>query len=675
MPEKTVQNYAEGPADKFTLSNLPPEGDDAVADFAYRLYQSALNYRDQQGLPERWISNYTLYRGDHWQREKMRKNRNKMTVNLFFANVNRTVANITAREPKAEVVDLDGLQDDSEHLWSSKLVKWWKDYDLQKILRTSALKMEKYGITIEKGLGNDDYSEPEVIVVDPFAFLPAPGFWADISYDPPFLCHINPEYVEAMEAKYGLEENSIEAEDVFTVLGYEREEKRPKPIEQYGGRTVQYDSGLQPVGNPAGRETTSEGMEYTRGKGLEIEVWVRDYSTVTDHLPAKDPNTGEINPNITVPVERLKYPGGIRVITITKARQAEGKTGYLVLDDKANPNVNPVLPDEVAMKSFFYDRFPFWKANSYEDTTSIWGFSAAEQVADLNYKIDEIFSRIVAYMQRAMFPPLVIPASTGIRKEQINTKPNLLLSPADDGKGIRFVDVPRIPVELFTGLETLLSFYDRVYQIEDADRGLAPKGVTAASAIVALQERNAVLIQHKIKAVDHLVEMRGKFAMSFYQNFGVKNDTVDVQGDPVMFRGVQFAGREYNYVVESGSTVPKTSLQIQEQAVQLYQLGAIDRQALLESLNFPNWKEVVERVGEGMLNQALQVLIQAGLPEEEAMALHQFLIENQGGPGNDVQKPKSSVKEVSPPGPKGKQGQMPPGSVVSKQDRRMPARA
>ena len=75
-------------------------------------------------------------------------------------------------------------------------------------------------------------------------------------------------------------------------------------------------------------------------------------------------------------------------------------------------------------------------------------------------------------------------------------------------------------------------------------------------------------------------------------------------------------------------------MQIQEQAAQLYKLRAIDARALLETLNFPKWRQIIERMGEDQLDMALNVLIQAGLPQQDAMTLKQLLLQPQGGPGD-----------------------------------------
>lgn len=85
----------------------------------------------------------------------------------------------------------------------------------------------------------------------------------------------------------------------------------------------------------------------------------------------------------------------------------------------------------------------------------------------------------------------------------------------------------------------------------------------------------------------------------------------------------------------------------------LYRDQAIDRQALLETLNFPDWKSIVERVGEGQLDQAIQLLVQAGMDEEQAMQLKQHLMEPQHGP-----KAQQGSQQQQSGTPKAKQGAM-----------------
>ena len=253
---------------------------------------------------------------------------------------------------------------------------------------------------------------------------------------------------------------------------------------------------------------------------------------------------------------------------------------------------------------------------------------------------------MVAYINRILFPTLIVEKGAGITKSMINNKPGLVLMPTRPNARIEYLAVPNLPSNFFSILDILINFHDRVYQIEDADRGKSPTGVTAASAIVSLQERNAVLIRHKIRATEYLCRMRGRWNISFLQNFSIQPEQIQLGDDeePYIFSGIDLAGRQFNYLVESDSTVARTSVQDQEQAASLYKMGAINRKALLQKLNFDNWKRVVEEMGETQLDEALQVIIDAGLPEENAIQLRQYLMQTQTSPqtqGDTIKQPKA----------------------------------
>jgi hypothetical protein len=403
-------------------------------------------------------------------------------------------------------------------------------------------------------------------------------------------------------------------------------------------------------------------------RGILIEVWVRDNRETVEKLsqPLIDDQTGQQVvdengiPQVIEASRKVKVcPDGIRKITITKTKDPEAKSGWVVADDSPNPNINYKhleLGSDVS-STYPWGRLPAYIANSYKDDVSIWGFSASEQVGDLIEKISLIITKLVAYVLNVMAPPLIVQKHCGITREMIENSilnaGRLILMPSTPNARIEFMQIPNLPDTFFRVLDLLVGFFDRVYQIEDADRGVAPTGVIAASAIVALQERNQVLMQTKTSSIDRVAEERSRWAIGIYQNFGVEDQSVNVNGEQVVFRPVDLVGRRFNFVVESGSTTPRTSLQVQEQAVSLANSGQIDRRALLETINFPNWQAIVERMGETQLDAALQVLIDAGLKEEEAIQLKQFLLQPQGGPG-DVKKP----GQPKPGAPRAQQGQV-----------------
>lgn len=642
--------------ERWNLNNLPPKGHADVAEFAALLFDVAITEKERLGKPQAFLANHGLYRGVRNQQITGRKgykpNKNNVApINLYFSNVERTVSNITARNPTGEVVDLDGVNDDSEKVLTVALKKWWKDTNQQMKTRATARQMEIYGITPEKPYFDKAEDRPDIMVTDPFAFAPAPGNWDDIATEAPYVCYLYLDFVSKIEKDFNV--TDIAPDDAYDLLGTAREDYKPQTTQSIGN-----------YADPMTVKTIQGESHKSVQRGIVIEIWVRDdrMTTHTSSIPVLDEAgvqvIGEDGPQVAVTTTKGPvYRDGIRKITISKSKDPSNKSGWVVLDDSANPNLNPALEDKLAKNTYPWGRLPAYYANSYKDPVSLWGFAAAEQVSDLLEKINIIISKLINYVVNVMTPPLIIQQHCGITREMIESSikksGRLILMPTTPNARIEFMQIPNLPATFFQVLDLVIKMFDRVYQIEDADRGVVPTGVIAASAIVALQERNQVLMQSKTSAIDNIAEERSRWAIGLWQNFGTRTESVSVAGNQVMFSGVQLAGRKFNYVVEAGSSTPRTSLQNQELIMGLSQRGIVSRRYVLEALNLPNWQEEVERGGEGQLDQALQILIEAGLPKEKAIMLKQMLLEPQGGPG-DIKKP----VQPQPGTPKAQQGQV-----------------
>lgn len=590
--------------EEWSVSDMPPPGHDDVGPFFYNLYQLGEADKERLNLPDRWRYNHRMFRGDHWGSKNgaagPQAKSTKLSMNLIFANLQRTVANLTAKQPVVEAIEVGnerGEDDSADKDLTAWLKKWWSDTDQGDALVDSANQMELYGPTIEKSILRD--GRPTTVVIDPFAFGKAPGVYDDIQ-DSPFVYHLGVLRVDEIEKAYDLEKGTIEADDVYTIMGEDREDNTPMPS-GVGPTAAIERSSLTMTG---GRRLSTRDRNRLESRSLVIELWCRDFN-----------NQGEGNPD------------GIRVVTLANR-------GNLVLADAKNPNINwekHAEKPELVDASYLFGRYPFKVVASYRDRTTNWGFSALEQTADINQVLDEVISRFYAYIIKSMMPVLIVPKDTGIKTVQINNRPGLLLRPASSAQAgsIRYMDPPRMSTDVYQFISLLRDFFDQIWHIEDADRGDAPRGVIAAQAIQALQERNAVLMRAKIRSIDALVAHRGRCAISMLQNFGLEPEFIKVNDELKEIIGSKLSGRYFDFIVESGSTVHKTSIQTQEQAVELFKLGVIDRRALLENLNFPNWKAITERIGETQLDQALQILVEAGLSDEEAMQLKEILMQPQ----------------------------------------------
>lgn len=598
--------------DTWTLVNLPPKGHEDVGRFAYDLFEIAAKEKERLEINTIALDNYAMYRGDKQTGVRGRKNRNP--ANLYFANIERTVSNITARDPVGEVVDMDGETDDSEKVLSSKLEKWWKDTDQRKKTRTSAKMMEIYGITIEKPYFdfNRRY-DVDIELVDMFAFFPAPGNWDNLSEDCPYICYAYVDFIDSIEAKFGVK--GVAADEAYELLGQEREKYKTSAAPPDHSGMGRYASPMTYSNVATSKSVQDRKLE----RGLIIEVWIRDNSTVAEDVLTADEEAQDL---VQGEVKRPVYPDGIRKITVTKA---DGKIntdnkGFIVLDDSANPNINPKLKVEKAKYTHPWGRLPVYIANSYRDPMSIWGFAAAEQVGFLLYYINSIVKKLINWTKNVMTPPLIIQKNCGITRQMVESdnekSGRLVLMPHIPNARIEFMQIPNLPQSFFIVLDKIISLFDRIHSIEEADRGQAPNGVIAASAIVALQEKNQVAMQSKTVSIESLAENRSRWAIGLWQNWGTDTDIVSVNGEPKEFVGVDYAGRKFNFVVESGSTVPRTSLQVQELTLKLAEQGLLSKPYWMEKLNLPGWKQEVARTSGPLVEQAMSILKDAGAPPE-----------------------------------------------------------
>ena len=607
---------------QWNLANMPEPGSPEVPNFFGWLYEEARDEVQRLGMHERWMANYVLCRAKTQVSTRIRNmilggQNAALSLGLIGANIERTAANITARNPVASVQATSGNEDISSAL-SAMVDQWHNEEQQHQTLELAVKIQETYGTVIEKAVLDMDTGKLNPSPLDVTAFLPAPGKYHDIQ-KMPYCCHHYAQDISQIESRYpNLLGQVTELANYDALFLTDREDRVIESNSQGVGPGTLPGGGYSPNHYTQRANTLSP-----RGdKGLVIEVWCKDRSVSPDG--------------------RENFPGGVRLVVLVQGYDQEnsrGRGSYVVAYDGPNPNINHAVPIEYLKNCYLYNKFPFSVSRSYLDTEMFWGFSQAETTGDIAQAIDELWRIIVKYLKLSLLPPVIIPRDTGIDKSSFAYIERLVLQPnsAQTAQGIRFLEMPTPPAWLFQALDVLTRFFDRTSQIEDVDRGDAPAWIIAASAIQMLQERAAALIRAKIRAVDSLVRNRGRSFISMVQNFHTEPELVNVSGAAVEVRGIDFMQEQFSYVVESGSTVIKTEAEERQMAMELFQVGAIDQRALLESVKFRGWREVIERMAEaGPLEQAMQVLLQAGLPEELVQQLYQMAMEVQGGPGDSA---------------------------------------
>lgn len=677
--------------DKYNLGELPSKGNRYVGEFFNTLWEEA---RDEKiirlGLHQRWIELHKKFRG--------MKDRNvaypKIGANYLFKIILSFCAILTEKIPQGDIVPDENIPDEYLRILNKETDKWWVECKLQNLLYVTVLNMLLFGTTIEKFVFDRKRDTTKIILKDPFNFFPAPGYKM-CNLDIPYVC--DAYFLEPWEIRKTFDvpmEVDIPTDAEEHLLGLEREMVSGWHTEDRSTSNLPSTYSVVP-----GYKGTPDRI----GKlTLVVEIWAQDNSTETipiyGDVQATD-NTGQVvfddqrRPVMTRKqvAEKVKpiYPDGIRKVTICHALIDTWQHG--ILDDSRNPSINwnllearkeylmtigiekpvvdPTTGQPVAMQNQLYSedeaeqmaldsvkntwlwgRFPYSATPSMIDTSQWWGFSVIEQLEELNSKQESLLTKFFAFMDILMFPLLIIPQGSGVRDSEITNAPGTIIHPTiEAANSIRYLDSPSSP-EIFEMLQFILYQMDIISMSPEVTEGRKPKGVSAASAIIALQNKAGTLFQPNIWRVGEIVESRENAHISMVLNFGSRERPIKVDDEYTKYIGTDIIGA-FKYYVENGSIAPLMKQGRQQQYLELFRLGALTLRPLLEMLEIP--KRIIEMVlEEKSVPGALQLLIAAGLPQEMAAQIYQVVMQNQGIGATDQKAPEGGkTPQTQPTGP------------------------
>jgi hypothetical protein len=688
--------------DKFNTNNLPPAGSEFVGKFFNKLWEKARKEKiSKLALHQRWIDLHAQYRG-----KRRKQTYPRIGVNYLFKTVETYCATLTEKIPMAEL-SADNADDPTMVTALDQDLKlWWVNTNQQFLLSGSVKNMQIYGPTIEKGIWNAAYDRPEILLRDPFNIFPAPGY-VMCDMDIPYFCDV--DFLEGWQIKSMFElpeDTQIPSDADEQIAGKIRTTTR-------GGWPESTLAGEHYPTNYAPSMGPQEYQKSLEGKTLVVEIWIKDNSVTSNPIMSQKPVTDDqgrplLDNNGKPQLEQIDtgqadefytYPDRIRKVTICPALlQNPDIKG--VLDDCANPCINwqllelrmqdlvrsgkpepavdpntnqpivdpqtgkqqiqmvPVQPDEA--KTLVYHRaklsFPLWGKFPYTigaskiDTSQWWPFSAIEQLEELQGKAEMMLTKYLLAYERAMYPMLINPVGSGVENSEISNEPGLIIRPTiQTAPYIKFVEATPPPREYLSVIQFLMDSIDQVAMTPAVVQGQRPAGISAAAAIIALQDKASTLSSPQIQQVDQIIEWRGNTFIHFLMNFDMNPRQVVVNGKPMLFRGTDVF-MQFKYKVESGSSAPITKAGRRQQYVELYKLGAMDLETMLTFLEIPQAKQIVERITEQKsLPGAMQVLSQAGVPPEILSQVYQIAMQSQFGPKLTGQTSAPTAEDVSSP--------------------------
>lgn len=326
---------------------------------------------------------------------------------------------------------------------------------------------------------------------------------------------------------------------------------------------------------------------------LILEMWCRDWVTMDETVEGK---------------KQLKYPKG-RVITCLP------ELGIL-LSDKKNPYKD--------------GKFPFVLMKNYDIPFEFWGVGEIEQIMSPQHYVNELTNQIIDNAKNTANMQWIIDKNSGIGQGKLTNRPGLVIRKTP-GSEVRRDTPPAMPSYVREQIEVLKKDIQDISGVFDSLKGEQQGSVTAASAILALQEASQARIRLKIKLMEASLSELAQIVYSRMQQFWKLDRWVrvtDVEGNP-SFReiGAQVLSNDYDLKVMAGSTMPVNRNAMLDLMIRLAQtngedgLPLVDRKAVLEFLPTGDKKAITDRFAELQAQQ--QQAQQEQLQQEQEMQMQQ----------------------------------------------------
>lgn len=424
----------------------------------------------------------------------------------------------------------------------------------------------------------------------------------------PWFCLNDPQACSFEDSRYFIEVSEVPLYEVryrFPERGHLVELMEDKRIERKPdsrGATVDV---VSQMGNVAGQATTwgypgHSSKDYTEVVTL-ITCWVRGVERTT--VPY-------ITSEGRVVDKELEVPYWERIVTCN---------GVVLTEDTSNPFDHCGIP---------YVRLPMVEIGEF------WSTSLAEHIRSNVVAMNHLLAALQMHAEITGNPILLEPDQSGIARTEIAARPGGRLTTNIAATNlIRWLDPPRMGPEVMQLVAFHRETIDRVSGISAVARGSNLRRREAAAAVDAVQESSFVRVRAVLRNLEEALRHVGNQDISNKVQFYTEPRAIPIIGpsgsetvlelgskhfwvpqhDPKTGEALSDESMRFDCWVQAGSSLPISRQARMAEMVQLFQMGIVDEQAVIEAGDFPNKEQLIARAKERMqMMRQMQAMEQGG---------------------------------------------------------------
>jgi hypothetical protein len=283
----------------------------------------------------------------------------------------------------------------------------------------------------------------------------------------------------------------------------------------------------------------------------------------------------------------------------------------LVIEAWLKPGSHPMLPNgglitlvgETVVQfieewPFDHKEYPFTKFD-HIPTGTFYSESVISDLVPLQREYNRTRNQIIEAKNR-MAKPQLMAARGSVDAKKITSEPGLLIEYRPGLDAPRPLPIQPIPSYVINELSTILSDIEDISSQHQVSRGEAPAGVTAATAISFMQERDDALMTTAYQSVEAGYEKIAKQTISLVVKFWETARIISVTGVDGSFDSVALKGSELekgtDIRMEAGSALPISKAAKQAFLLDLMKLGMIPPEKGLELMEMGGIEKLYDEI-------------------------------------------------------------------------------
>lgn len=299
-------------------------------------------------------------------------------------------------------------------------------------------------------------------------------------------------------------------------------------------------------------------------------------------------------------------------LNLTGAGATNRQQQVLCLEVWIKPGQHPMFPDgafyhlvgdtivqnQVGLP-YKHGKYPFAKFDHIPSTGRYYSVSSIEDLIPLQKEFNRTRAQIIEAKNRMAKPQLIAPRGS-VDASKITTEPGQVIFYTPGFQPPTPLPLQALPSYVPQELDRILLDWKDISGQHEVTHGQIPPGVTAATAISFLQERDESKLSPTFDSLEEGIEKIAQLALSYVHEYWDEERTVNVTGPDGSFDAMAFKGSDlHNNVdikIEAGSALPVSKAAKQALIMDMMKMGFIDPQKGLEVMDMGGINKIYEQL-------------------------------------------------------------------------------